>query len=122
MEIISVKELDFGRLKVIEKECRGKNGCDFHLLDLEGFFDGFQEGKSGNIEFYLDEKLLPSINRVIFNIEGLDFFADVAYRIVKGGQRGRISNIKYFSSDSIVPTLKLAIRIKFFRDPAIDSV
>jgi len=37
------------------------------------------------------------------------------------GHGGRISNIKYFPSDSIVPPFKLAIRLKFFRDPAMPS-
>jgi len=35
------------------------------------------------------------------------------------GHEGCISNIKYSPSDSIVAPLKLAIRLKFFRDPAM---
>jgi hypothetical protein len=37
------------------------------------------------------------------------------------GHEGRISNIKYFASDSILPPLKLSIRLKFFRDPVMPS-
>lgn len=32
-----------------------------------------------------------------------------------------ISNINYFSSDSILPPIKLSIRLKFFRDPVMPS-
>lgn len=39
----------------------------------------------------------------------------------KGGHGGRISNIKYFPSDSILPPSKLSIRLKFFRDPVMPS-
>ena len=42
----------------------------------------------------------------------------------KRGLEGRISNVKYFSSDSILLPIKFAIRLKFFRDllmPSRDS-
>jgi len=32
-----------------------------------------------------------------------------------------ISNIKYFPSNTIVPSLKLVIRLKLYRDPAMPS-
>lgn len=37
------------------------------------------------------------------------------------GHRGRVLNIKYFPSDAIVPPLKLAILLKFLRDPVMPS-
>jgi len=39
----------------------------------------------------------------------------------KVGHGGRFSNIQYVASDSILPPLKLAIRLKFFRDPVMPS-
>jgi hypothetical protein len=39
----------------------------------------------------------------------------------QGGHRGRILNIKYLPSDSMLPPLRLAMRLKFFRDPVMPS-
>ncbi len=82
MKILSTKTMDFGHLKITEKKCETESESHFYLLDLIGFFDGFQEGPSGRIGLYLDKEFLPNINQIIFNMEQLDFFADVALSIV----------------------------------------
>ena len=60
---------------------------------------------------YLSEMLFFIILELVWQHKFID----------KAGYEGRIYIIKYFPSDSMLPPLKFAIRLKFFRDPAMPS-